>query len=644
VIINALKLEDFGIFYGTQALTLEPGLYVVHGRNGRGKTTLLNAVRWALYGHYMDRQGRLVPGEVILNRQARREGRDQFSVELSLRDGSDEYLLRRRQFVSAAGAADSQVYMERNRQPLPVLDRERAIQLLLSERISQFFLFDGEQLQRYEALLLREDTESQLIRQSIEQILGLPVLDNAIRDLGVIGTELNRRLARQARQLQQLEQLGARAEQAQADLDSKIADINQLHGQEREQEDIIRERDHFLQKYENSLDQLKKLETLDEQVSDLETRGELVATYLADELREAWRDVLAVAVGPKTEELRGKLERQQRALATQLTREQLEKSLSSRRCVLCAQTLDLDHERRIMEELARLGSAEGEAQPDGDDLTQLPLLASIVSTGHAEAAIRLDQQIADLDSQEVVLKQQAARLREALQNLPEGEVTEAQKERDLAQQELGRLRSALEHATREHAEIEERLRRAREEIRRASARSGPQADLARAIELAEDLESVFEVAKGRFREELRTSVEASATDVFRQLTNEPEFAGLRINDNYGLEIIDSRGDIVTGRSAGQEQVVALSLIAALNRNARSGAPVIMDTPFGRLDPEHRSNILRFLRNFADQVFLLVHGGEVSEADLDIIAEDIQAEFELHRDDADRTTIIPKSWI
>jgi DNA sulfur modification protein DndD len=349
-------------------------------------------------------------------------------------------------------------------------------------------------------------------------------------------------------------------------------------------------------------------------------------------------------VEPKTEELRGKLERQQRVLAVQLTHEQLEKSLSSHRCVLCTQALDHDHERHIMEELARLGPVEGEAQPDGGDLTQLPLLASIVRTGHAEAAIGLDQQIADLESQEVSLRQEAARLREALQNLPEGEVTRAQKERDLAQQALGRVRSALEQAAGEQTGIEERLRRVREEIRRAAPGSGPQAEVARAIELAEDLVRVFEVAKDRFREELRTSVEASATDAFRQLTNEPEFDRLRINDSYGLEIIDSRGDIVTGRSAGQEQVVALSLIAALNHNARSAAPVIMDTPFGRLDPEHRGNILRFLRHFADQVFLLVHGGEVSDADLDIIAGDIQTEFELHRDDADRTTIVPMSRI
>jgi DNA sulfur modification protein DndD len=134
-------------------------------------------------------------------------------------------------------------------------------------------------------------------------------------------------------------------------------------------------------------------------------------------------------------------------------------------------------------------------------------------------------------------------------------------------------------------------------------------------------------------------VEASATEVFRQLSTEPAFDRLKINDSYGLEIVDSEGEIVVGRSAGQEQVVALSLIAALNRNARRSGPVMMDTPFGRLDPDHRTNILRFLSQFASQVFLLVHGGEVSDQDLEVVAADINEEFDLQRDDTDRTTIV-----
>jgi DNA sulfur modification protein DndD len=641
VIIQSLTLRDFGIFYGTQNLSLKPGVYVIQGRNGRGKTTVLNAMRWALYGHYVDRQKRQVNPELMLNREAKREGKSEFGVEVLFREDTDTYLLRRTQFLSPAGAAPSQLYMERNGVPLTAGDRERTIDTLLSETVSQFFLFDGEDLSRYERLLSEKETASQLIKQSIEQILGLPTLDNALADLGAIRDEFNKRLARQARQTQQLEQLAGRAEQAQADLDSKEADIAGLEVQQEEQHSVIRDRDGFLQKYESSLDQLKKLEALDEKIADVGEQRTSLRALLADQLRDTWRDVLAVAVQPKVEELRSSLELNQRALAGEVTREQLSKSLANGRCALCDQSLGLEHERHLAEELARQTRVDTDLlKTTPEDFAQLALLASVVDTGHAESAIGLDRQIAELDSQEIPLKQESQRLREALENLPESEVTRAQKERDQAQQELGRLRNALDQTEREKSEIKERLERARAEIKKASAGSGQQGDLPRAIDLAEDLSRVFEVAKAKFRDELRGAIEATASEVFLQLTNEPGFTGLQINDSYGLEILDSRGDIVTGISAGQAQVVALSLIAALNRNARRRAPVMMDTPFGRLDPEHRAKILDFLAQlFAEQVFLLVHGGEVREEDLAVIAGSINEEFDLRRDDTDRTTIV-----
>ena len=52
----------------------------------------------------------------------------------------------------------------------------------------------------------------------------------------------------------------------------------------------------------------------------------------------------------------------------------------------------------------------------------------------------------------------------------------------------------------------------------------------------------------------------------------------------------------------------------------------MDTPFGRLDKDHRANILKFLPTMADQVVLLVHDGEIDrERDLAPIAANISAQ-------------------
>ncbi|WP_336919391.1 hypothetical protein, partial [Altererythrobacter lauratis] len=76
-----------------------------------------------------------------------------------------------------------------------------------------------------------------------------------------------------------------------------------------------------------------------------------------------------------------------------------------------------------------------------------------------------------------------------------------------------------------------------------------------------------------------------------------------------------------------EQVVALSLIDGLNRTGRAIGPVVMDTPFGRLDPKHRDNVLRYLPTVTSQFVLLVHGGEIRpDTDLASIKSRIGAAY------------------
>jgi DNA sulfur modification protein DndD len=113
------------------------------------------------------------------------------------------------------------------------------------------------------------------------------------------------------------------------------------------------------------------------------------------------------------------------------------------------------------------------------------------------------------------------------------------------------------------------------------------------------------------------------------MTTQKGYSGLRINNNYGLTILDDKSNPVPLRSAGAEQIVALSLIDALGRTGRSSGPVVMDTPFGRLDKHHRENILNYIPKTASQLVLLVHEGEINrDEDLKTIAQKIGAEYEI----------------
>jgi DNA sulfur modification protein DndD len=105
-------------------------------------------------------------------------------------------------------------------------------------------------------------------------------------------------------------------------------------------------------------------------------------------------------------------------------------------------------------------------------------------------------------------------------------------------------------------------------------------------------------------------VEKDATLLFQNLTSEPEYKGLKINDSYGLTIVHQDGQMIPVRSAGAEHIVALSLMGALQRNAPLHGPIVMDSPFGRLDEAHTAKVVKALPSMADQVMLLVYESEL----------------------------------
>jgi DNA sulfur modification protein DndD len=66
----------------------------------------------------------------------------------------------------------------------------------------------------------------------------------------------------------------------------------------------------------------------------------------------------------------------------------------------------------------------------------------------------------------------------------------------------------------------------------------------------------------------------------------------------------------------------------------------MDTPLGRLDPKHRSNVLKYLPKMADQVILLVHEGEIDPSrDLSNFAERIGSRYQIERISATESRIV-----
>ena len=97
----------------------------------------------------------------------------------------------------------------------------------------------------------------------------------------------------------------------------------------------------------------------------------------------------------------------------------------------------------------------------------------------------------------------------------------------------------------------------------------------------------------RFAEEMRTRIQDETNGIFRSLIwKAKQFESVKISEEYRLDVIDRYGaSAIRELSAGERQVLSLAFIVAMSKVTEEEAPLVIDTPFGRIlrnsPSEHR---------------------------------------------------------
>lgn len=102
------------------------------------------------------------------------------------------------------------------------------------------------------------------------------------------------------------------------------------------------------------------------------------------------------------------------------------------------------------------------------------------------------------------------------------------------------------------------------------------------------------------------------TTVYKQLAHKDQVEKIKILDDGTTQVLGKTGKEITfDRSAGENQIFATALIAGLAKVSGVKAPMVVDTPLGRLDSKHRENILKFWTgDKSRQVILLSQDEEI----------------------------------
>jgi DNA sulfur modification protein DndD len=641
---------------GTHEINLTPEsrdkpIILFGGFNGGGKTTLLDAIQLALFGKLSrcSTRGSLAYDEFLkrcISRTAP-EGSGA-SISLEIRQTFDaqthEFEITRSWIPAGKGVGETLIVRKDN-----VVDPDLAENWL--EHVDQFvpvglaelFFFDGEQIAR----LAEADNAAQMLTTAINTLLGIDLVDRLERDLTVYERDVSKSGGNGAFGLKSAEH---------------EATIGTLH---EEQKRLIFERGRLQGEADHAQRRVEHLEAAFRQQggelfnrrSHLSAQLDSLHTQIArseDEIRE-------IAGGMAPLLLAGRLIDKVRKQAA------LEESAETQRLMLS----ELEKRDKGIIAAFKKSKQSTEIWRQLESLFQKDRLSRAEATkvkpylNLEKSAVQMVQGITHAVFEEIRSRstrlvregkgfvEQAERIQETLARVPdEGAIAQiseqlatAQKEHVRKNMECVLLSERLEASKRRLQEEEQSMISLLEKNASASAE---QDDMARRIRFAARTRETMRQFRVRVLERKIKQIEDLILESFQRLLRKTDLvASLKIDPNtYRMTLYSATGgELHTDRlSAGERQLLAISTLWGLARASGRPLPTIIDTPLGRLDSLHRSNLVENYFPYAShQVIILSTDEEIDEKHLATLRPKITRSFELSYSSENQSTSLRQGY-
>lgn len=656
-----LTIVNFGPYKDTQVVDFssEEGVTIIWGNNGFGKTILLNIFRYALFGKVQRRGAKTHSLKQIANWDSYDAGIYGFKVVLKMKSDSDIYELTR-QFAVRPGIikpesdADykEKVFLKKGATILSSEESKHILNNIMAEQVSRFFLFDGELLQEYEDLLADENSTGDKIKEAIERILGVPVLTNGLVDVKKAEKGYSQSFSKAAQKNNATQLFGNMLAAKQAEQKAHEDELNELKNNLGEIHKECFDLEEELQQTDRIRGWMQENKTQKDIVEKKKTALSVKFSEAKELTKKAWQGMLSnriiEAIAQLDAEIKVYEDKKTKHLISHQLMEELKKGCEAKKCLFCERDMDdatlfyvkrkvATYEMRFEGLTTEEKSKFEELQWRRSQLNKLTAEEMKIQIKAIESAIGdILTDIADAEQRIIELKKN---IYESGRDTTRARVVAQEHARCL--QKIESTKDGITNAQNILIKIRVEIKRLEDNLKRSATGNTELNKAKKKLELCEKIRTIFEKGVDLYRDSLKQKVEKDASDIFLSITNQKEYIGLRINENYGLFIIHEGGrKIGSERSAGYEHIVALSLIGALHKNAPLQGPIIMDSPFGRLDPDHKEKITYALPKFAEQVILLVYRGEIDEQlARKVLGSDLKDEFTLVSQSAFHTNII-----
>lgn len=642
MIIKKLTLHNFGVYAGTNTFIFNSSkpVVLIGGMNGRGKTTFLEAILLSLYGSNSsaykesdcDTFGNYLKSYINMNDKT---GKSYVELEFSTSmNNGDEFIVKRE--WSKANRVQETVSVWKNGAYDDFLATNWGmyIETLLPSALSNFFFFDGEKI----AELVINDADNSKIKESIKSMLGITVLEQLKKDI----------------------QKGLNKDKKYCAENDNSSDLEKLRNEKEYLETSLTKIDELIASLQNNM--IENNKKLEKAKNAYLTKGGIVEEKRKEIYKEK-SEVKALMLHNEDNLIEAASSELPLIMVKDLLDKIAQKSNDEHRRNILSQSIN------VINDLYDKYKIEREESSYIEDFLQFMKVKTCVN-GDSIYSISSNclYQISNLLSEKLSNK-----LKLTQETLDEQKLLRKKIDKldnyitiDTNNEEIKRLYSKIENISKQCIEDETKLRSLQQEktvingkyIKTLSEYNKNVESVLQKMETTDDISRRVKYSNiilnvlNEFIIKLQSSkikkLAETITNCYKLLANKKNLIDSIKMDANTLELtyLNNEGVIVprSSLSAGERQLMIISVLWALAICSMKKLPVIIDTPLARLDTQHREALLKvYFPKASEQTIILSTDTEITKNAYDILKESIGNEFTLIYNEKSRSTTVHQGY-
>jgi DNA sulfur modification protein DndD len=635
-------VEDYRQYEGTESFELEvtedQNINVIQGQNGSGKSNFLNAITLCFYDkepHLDDseKQGLDTDPYVNSTRLNKIDVGETASGSIEVKLGRDEpkYIFERTFTTAKLGedeyeseTGELQLHQRFGNEWKPVDQPNTRLSEILPTRVYEYFFFDGEKLDTF-----FEEGYMTKVKEAILDVSHIQLLERAEDHLDTVQSEFERKSAnfdgntqkkeknyRDAKSdLEELNEEEERIKSNISDAEDKRDDIDSQLSDSRDEE--VRDKQKRRKELNGNIEQFEEdiIEARTEAGEALTQAGILVYNY--DALQFAEKQFEAME---NDGELPPKIQ-------SPFINELLERG----ECI-CGEDLTEAPDKR-----ARLKKLQRDVPEISDDAIEgkfeVPNVLESVDK-RVQELIEKKQNVEDTRDKIQEAKKEVQEISAFLEikDLPDDiDVSRLEKQRKKLEKRIGDMQEKKGRTGSRIESQKKTVEKLREEWENEMNKKEKRKHLLRKIKFVKIAKKRVVNIKEEIMEQVRMQTEDCLEEYFNTLMWKNEDYDIELTDEYQVNITSPSGNKGLGTlSAGESQILALSFMSAMSQISGFSAPVIIDTPLGRISSEPKYRIAQNIPKYLNgkQVTFLMTDEEYTEKVSAFLKKSVANEYQL----------------